>query len=239
MTRRNSIDFLLANPIAHRGLHNNKKGVPENSLPAFKAATKKGLPFECDLHILKDGQIVAFHDDNIRRMTGKSADIRDQTLVDLPKLKNSDCRIPTLQEILSLVNGEVPILIDFKNDHVGTRLEETALPILKQYRGKFAIQSADPRTLLFFKKHAPEIPRGQSISPHTRQESDNLRSYLSQKYPGNPFSNPDFISCNAKHIHHPSAHIKGIPTLAWTIRNKADLEKVEPYCDNIICENII
>ena len=106
--------------IAHRGIHDNKL-VPENSLKAFKLALETKLTIELDIHLTKDNQLVVFHDDNLKRMTNVNCIIEKLTLSEIKKLNllNTDEKIPTLEEVLKLVNGKVLIDIEIKvNKHV-------------------------------------------------------------------------------------------------------------------------
>lgn len=110
--------FLTKNLIAHRGLHDVNGGIVENSIESFKLAIDKKYIIELDVHISKDGEIVVFHDDNLNRVTGVNKKISEVTYDEIKKLKlkNTDSYIPTLQEILMLVDGKVPLLIEIKNN---------------------------------------------------------------------------------------------------------------------------
>ena len=228
---RNNIDFLLQKPIAHRGLHNVAKNIPENSFAAFKAAIIKGYPIELDLHLLKDGNIAVFHDDNLARLTGLDKNIKDCALVDLPKLKDHS-KIPTLQQVLDLVAGKVPILIEFKTDAPKYALERAALPILQNYQGAFAIQSFSPHSLHFFKKNAPTIPRGQLIS--SKLPSAIIERYTA-KHLDNFYTRPDFIAVDAKKLPLDT----DLPILAWTIRDQQSAKSAQACASNLICEQIL
>ena len=109
------MSFLSTKPISHRGVHDNDK-VPENSIEAFKLAIKKGYIIELDVHLLKDNEIVVFHDDNLLRMTGVNKKIKNTTYKELQELKLLDTRykIPKLIDVLNLVDGKVPLLIELK-----------------------------------------------------------------------------------------------------------------------------
>ena len=100
--------------MAHRGLHNDK--YPENSLGAFENAIKHGFAIELDVRLLKDNTPVVIHDPNIKRMCGINKDIQDITIYELEeyKLKNSKYSIPTLEEVLNLVDSKTPIMIELK-----------------------------------------------------------------------------------------------------------------------------
>ncbi len=232
MTSR--IDFLLQKPIAHRGLHNAAKSIPENSFAAFKAAIIKGYPIEFDIHLLKDQTIAVFHDDNLQRLTGLDETIENLTCEQLPKLSDHS-KIPTLEQVLQLVAGKVPLLIEFKTHSKKHELEQVALPFLVAYHGNFAIQSFNPHVLHFFKQHAPQIPRGQLLSPKPLKQSTSLAEYLAGKHLNNFYTRPDFLSIDL----HRLPVTTNLPVLAWTIRDQAAAETAHQLAANIICEKII
>ena len=153
--------WLVETPIAHRGLHD--KTSPENSLSAFKKAIEKGYAIELDVHQISDGTIVVFHDESLSRMTGNDGYLKFLTKNDLPMLFLNGTKetIPTLEQTLSLINGEVPVLVEIKNTGKVGSLEQAVIDILKKYKGQYAVQSFNPYSLGYFYQHAPEITRGQ------------------------------------------------------------------------------
>ena len=104
--------------IAHRGFHNKEKGIPENSLDAFCEAIARGFAIETDIHITADGEVVAFHDNTLTRMCNADVNIEDLTLGQIKeyRLLGTDQQIPTLNQVLALVEGRVPLVIEFKCD---------------------------------------------------------------------------------------------------------------------------
>ena len=68
---------------AHRGLWNMERGIPENSLPAFKKAVDHGFAIELDVHLTSDGQIVVFHDDTLKRMCQLDQSVESMTYDEL------------------------------------------------------------------------------------------------------------------------------------------------------------
>lgn len=239
----NRIDFLLKAPIAHRGLHNDK--VPENSLAAFRAAIKKQLPIELDVHLIKSGEVVVFHDDRLKRMCGIDDDISDCTFTKIRELflKDTHERIPLLTEVLNEVNGQVPILIELKCDRQTGKLEAAVIDIMKNYKGKYAMQSFSPFSLKYLKRHAPKVPRGQLSTDLSHQTL-----YAAPVNPIfknlwlNPIAKPDFISYDIHFL--PQKRVeklrkKGIPILGWTARTEKERQTAIQYCDNLICEDIL
>ena len=114
----NEKNFLTRNLIAHRGLHDINNGIVENSLEAFDLAVQKKYIIELDVQILKDNNIVVFHDNNLHRLTGVNKNISEVTYEEIKdlKLRNTNSYIPKLEEVLNFINGRVPILIEIKNN---------------------------------------------------------------------------------------------------------------------------
>ena len=113
------LKFLTENLIAHRGYHNLKLGIPENSIIAFEKAIQHNYIIELDVHILRDDMVVVFHDDNLDRMTGMNKNIKLTTYNEIKNLNlgNTEYRIPLIEEVLKQINGRVPIIIELKTDN--------------------------------------------------------------------------------------------------------------------------
>jgi len=158
---REEFSFFLKNPIAHRGIH-GENGPPENSISAFKKAVETGCSIELDVHLLKDGTLAVFHDDDLFRMTGIRGKLRELSFSDLKELtlKGSTEKIPTFGEVLETVNGKVPLLIELKAGGKTAELCSSVTEALKDYKGRFCIESFDPRHLWWFRRHRPDVKRG-------------------------------------------------------------------------------
>ena len=229
-----NVDFLKNRLIAHRGIFDNKK-VPENSIKAFMDAINKRYAIELDVHLTKDKRIVVFHDDVLDRMTNEKGFIKDYTYEKLRKIKllNTNYTIPSLDEVLKLVDGKVPLLIELKYDVKHHKLEKELIKILDNYSGKFAVQSFDPFIISFFRFHKNNYIRGLLVSP----KKDTLFKKISNSMIFIPLCNPDFLSVYKKM----SEDIKVIrfkkhkPVLAWTMRSKEDVDNYKDKFDNIIC----
>ena len=231
--------WLFSRPIAHRGLHGID--APENSLAAFGKAIDAGFPIEIDVRPIDDGTVVVFHDDKLNRMTDLDGYVCNMTKSDLEKvrLRNSDERIPTFKEVLEFVDGRTPLLIEIKNDSTVGQLERDTLELLSSYKGEYAVQSFNPYSMEFFKKNAPQIPRGQLSCFFDKKHLGFFKRFVLKRLKMNKVSSPDFISYN--HANLPNKYVTKtkLPTLAWTVRSNAEMEKCLPYCDNIIFENFI
>ena len=239
---KQNINFLTQNLIAHRGYHDDEKGIPENSMRAFEEAVKNNFIIELDVHILKDGEVVVFHDDNLIRMTGIDRKIKDYTYSEISKLrlKETEEKIPLLKEVLDLVNGKVPLIIELKTDVKCGKLEKEAIKILKQYNGEYAIKSFNPLSVNYFRKHSPSTIRGQLASDFKNDNMFILKKIFLKHMLFNCISKPDFISYDIRVL--PNKKIARIRekqlVLGWTARSEEDIEKAKKYCDNVIFENI-
>lgn len=231
--------WLFSRPIAHRGLHGID--APENSLAAFGKAIEAGFPIEIDVRPIDDGTVVVFHDDKLTRMTDLDGYVCNMTKSDLEKvrLRNSDEHIPTFKEVLEFVDGRTPLLIEIKNDSTVGQLERDTLELLSSYKGEYAVQSFNPYSMEFFKKNAPQIPRGQLSCFFDKKDLGFFKRFVLKRLKMNKVSSPDFISYN--HANLPNKYVTKtkLPTLAWTVCSNAEMEKCLPYCDNIIFENFI
>ena len=189
------LDFLKNTTIAHRGIHDNRH-IVENTISAFQEAIDKNVPIELDIHLLKDNEIVVVHDDNLKRLTGYKKRLKDLTyndIKDLTLLKSND-KIPTLKEVLELVDGKVPLIIELKYDNLPFKLEKEVVKLLDDYKGKFAVKSFQPLTVYWFKKNRPDYIRGLLV-PSNGQE---IKRKILHSMIASPFVKPDFISADIR-----------------------------------------
>ena len=233
--------WLVETPIAHRGLHD--KVSRENSLSAFSKAIEKGYAIELDVQLLSDDTVVVFHDESLSRMTGNDGYLKFLNKEDLKvlKLAGSKEHIPTFEEVLKLVDGKAPLLIEIKNQFKVGKLEQKVIDMLKNYKGEFAIQSFNPFSLQYIKNHAPNFLRGQLSGYFKGEKLAWIKKFLLKRMSFNKStSEPNFISYDASTL--PNRFVKKykkLPLLAWIVRSKEEYLKVIKYCDNIIFENFI
>lgn len=238
-----NLEFIKQSLIAHRGMHNIEKGIPENSIEAFKEAINNKYIIELDVHILKDNSIIVFHDDNLKRMTGLYKEIKKTTYEEIKKLKlqNTNSHIPLLEEVLELINKQVPIIIELKSDVKCGRLEKEIIKKLKNYKGKYVVKSFNPISVYWLKRHNPEIIRGQLVSNYKNENLNSIKKFILKNMLFNCITKPDFLSCEIDFLQNKKVKrfrkSKRI-VLGWTIRNKQDFMKAKKYCDNYICENL-
>lgn len=231
--------WIVNDYIAHRGLHT--KELPENSLGAFANAIDKGYPIELDVQLIADGNVIVFHDYALSRMTGKDGYTKNLVTEDLVnyKLAKTEFVIPTLQETLDFVDGQVPILIEIKNEGKVGELEKRVYEFLKNYNGEYAIQSFNPYSLEWYKVNAPKVLRGQLSSYFKGSDLGFFKKFILKRMILNrKISEPNFISYDAKNLPNRFVkHYKKIPLIAWCIRSQSEYMRVAKHCDNIIFEN--
>jgi glycerophosphoryl diester phosphodiesterase len=230
--------WLTARPIAHRGLHDRTRGRPENTLAAFDAAAAGHYGIECDVHISADGIPILFHDDDLERLTGEQGSVRDRTAAELGDLRIDGSRewIPTLDEMLDLVGGRVPLVLELK--HVPGRdagLAFAVAELLRDYPGPAALMSFQPGLIAEVKAADPNLPRGFVAAGSWRTAPRYFREMLALSV--------DFISYAIHDLPTPMpviAHrVLGIPLICWTVRTKAELAKARRWTDQITFEGFL
>lgn len=235
--------WLTDRPIAHRGLHDGV-AVPENSMAAFEAAIAASAPIELDVHLLADGKLAVFHDESLERLTDARGRIEDKTSHDIKplRLRGTDLQIPLLEEVLDLVGHSVPILIDTKGRRIGGKLEASLFRILDASTCTYAVESFNPFSLRWFKRHAPHVLRGQLSGDFRDAEAPYHQKFLLKRYYLNFLSDPDFlgydIRCLPNRFVEREKDRRGIPLLAWTVRTNEELARATGLADNVIFEDI-
>ncbi len=227
-------DDFEGRPVAHRGLH-SKPSIPENSLAAFARAADKGYGIELDVHLLSDGNLAVFHDNTLTRMTGKQGKIKDLVTEQLKeyKLENTDEYIPTLSQVLSLVNGRVPLIIELKLEANTRQLCKAVLSNLKGYSGAYVIESFDPRPLIWLRKNRPGLTRGQLAQGLTKKDLSlfNVGRFVLSNLLLNFLTKPHFIAYKFSDRKNLSNRICtrlfGSKSVLWTITSYEDFITAE------------
>ena len=216
--------------VAHRGYFDNEAGVPENSLSCFQAAIDKGFAIELDIQLSSDGVAFVFHDADLERMCGVQGKIWDYTAAELKEMKllGTEETIPTFEETLALINGQVPLLVECKMDKADTAVCAAGQALLDEYDGAYAIQCFDPRALLWYKKNAPQVARGQLAEEFWEKEENKGKPlYLILTYMfTNVVTRPDFISYKAAHKDNIALNVcrtLGAKTACYTVKNADEL----------------
>ena len=239
---------------AHRGLHDNDTDHPENSLRAFEMAVERGYGMEFDVQLSKDNIPVIMHDMSaeraLRRKDGTPlpGKVRDYTLEELREctLFDSDEKIPTFREVLDLVDGKVPLIIEFKAEPSDRVLEvcPVSMEILKNYKGVYCVESFHPLVVYWFRKHYPELMRGQlseEYGDHERKMSfiEFLCAYLLFNF----LTKPDFIAYN--HLHESNIsrrlcrYLYHNFSVTYTIKSQEELDRNQGKFDIFIFDSFI
>ena len=159
---------------AHRGLHDEVR--PENSLSAFRAARDAGYGIELDVHLLKDGTLAVIHDHSLLRTTGQEGKVEDLGIEELWKyrLEGTSEHIPTLDEVLDLMDGQTPLIVELKADKNAAALAQAVCNRMEHYKGLYCIESFDPRCIRWLRKNRPEILRGQLARDFLKDKDSGL-----------------------------------------------------------------
>ena len=231
LSRRDRTKAYKGTLFAHRGYHSIEAGVPENSIPAFKAAVKRGYGIEFDLHITKDDKIIIFHDDDLMRICGVKGRPEDFTYDQLKtlRLQGTDERIPLLTDLLRIVKGKVPLLVEFKLPTKDDHICEVAYEILQRYHGPYLMESFNPVALHWFSKYAPEVLRGQ-LSDNLLKSDHTQPVYvrfMAKHLLFNFYGRPDFISYKLQDVKGLSIwilrKILSVPFAVWTCKTPRTL----------------
>lgn len=236
-------EWLQSRPVAHRGLHDVTR--PENSLGAFEAAATRGYAIELDVQLTADDRVVVFHDANTLRMTGRDLAIASTTFADVAAagLAGSDYVAPELAEVLQIINGRVPILVELKVGPKRALLCREVAAMLARYAGDSAVQSFDPRIVGWFRKRAPDIPRGQLCTRAWGGDVPFLVGVLLAVMLSNFWTRPDFLGYDVRAL--PSRPLRfwqvvlHAPVLLWTVRSTQDYAVASSIGANVIFEGVL
>lgn len=238
------LDELLKYRYAHRGYH-NKPTIPENSMAAFKLAVEQGFGMEMDLHLTKDGKLAVIHDPNLKRTAGVDLVIEDLTLVETKKykLEESDEMIPEFQELLDMVAGRVPLIVELKtgktSDGKSTTQElcRKTAEALDAYDAKYSssaptlwcVESFSPGAVKWFKDNRPDIVRGQLAGDinHNEKMITPFQNFLVRQLLINIYSKPDFVAYNYRDRSDGGVRRWRGPLFYYTIKSAEDLAELE------------
>jgi len=237
--------------IAHKGIHYDSQGIPENTIAAFAKAAENNCAIELDVSLTKDNKLVVFHDRKLKRLFGIDDLTQDKTYADLEQLKfaNSNEKIPLFSDALAFVDGRVPLIIEIKNEDKVGEMESMIYDMLKDYKGLYAVQSFNPYTLKWFRQNAPEVLRGQLsgsfvISDYEHEYAGTTilpwyKKFILSNLLLDFESKPNFIVYETESVSNNTLDdLKklGVPVLGWTIDTKEEYTKVEKYFDNFVVE---
>jgi glycerophosphoryl diester phosphodiesterase len=229
------LSWLTSKPIAHRGYHDLNDRRWENTLSAFAAAVERGYAIECDVHLSSDNVPIVIHDDDLKRLTGEDGFVWQRTAAELAAMRvgGTDDHVPTLTELLDLVDGRVPLVVELK----GTPGHDAGLVasvgrLLKGYKGNVAIMSFDHWLVRDFAREAPGIPGGLTAYGRENKLIEAHFSMLAHgiaftSYAAGDLPNP-FVSFVRDRLN--------MPVITWTIRDQPAIDLTFRYADQMTFE---
>jgi glycerophosphoryl diester phosphodiesterase len=235
-SRPDRLARLIAAPFAHRGLHG--RGIPENSRAAFAAAIRAGHGIELDVQASRDGDAVVIHDYSLERLAGLPGKVCGMVMAELERirLKGGTETIPSLADVLRLIDGKAGLLIEVKSPGGPVApLCEAVKRDLAPYMGPVAVMSFNPRIGRWFARHAPEVLRGLVV---TEEGKRGLRGRI-ERPASLRIARPDFLAYDVRDFPSRFAAARragGMPVLTWTVRTAANRAAAAAYADQIIYE---
>ena len=221
-----NLDFLIDRPIAHRGIFDNKR-IYENTISAFERAIKLNYVIELDVRMLACGTVIVFHDDDMERLLHVEGSIDKLTYDELTYM--AKYKIPTFEEVLKLVNGQVPLLIETKSITKRCALENKVNQYLKEYKGLYAIQSFNLRSIKWFYKNRKDVAIGYLMGK---------RNYKSEPI---FFRKYDFLSVSVKLF--ADKRVRKMRedkvVLGWGIKTKEQFDLKKDVYDNLVFDNLL
>lgn len=249
MTRVPLPDSFLCLPITHRALHDRAAGRIENSPSAIRAAVEAGYGIEIDLQLASDGVPMVFHDETLDRLTGETGPVNTRSAAELGRIRltGSTDSIPTLAEVLALVAGRVPLLIEIKDQSLvmgptDGRLEAATAEALEGYTGDVALMSFNPASVAHLARLAPHLPRGITTSAYDPDDWAPMPEPICARFraiPDYDATLSSFISHEAPDLSRPRvAELKaqGARVLCWTIRSTEAEAAARKHADNVTFE---
>ena len=237
----------LTRSVAHRGLHDVRRGIVENTPSAIQAALDAGYAIEVDVQEAGDGEPMVFHDPTLDRLTKETGPVISHTSEELKRIafKGIQDHMQRLGELLEQISGRVPLIIEIKSDwRTRGPFEARIAGILKPYRGQAAVMSFDPNAIAAMAHHAPLVTRGLVAGPFRNHE------YWGHLSAPKRFVMRHLLSASIARAHFIAYDLDGLPAcapyiwrhvfkrslLTWTVRSEADLQRARKWADAIIFE---
>ena len=241
--RRKAPDPTLLCDYAHRGLHGG--GIPENSMAAFARACEAGYGIELDVQLSRDGEVMVFHDYTLTRMTGVDRKLCELTAAELQALSLGGTAetVPTFSEVLELVDGRVPLLVELKGESLDTALCAKVASLLKDYHGAYCLESFNPLLIGKMGKHLPRAYRGLLYTNVCRDKKKySPLNLVITAMLLNGLAKPHFIACNYLDRRALPVRITtglyGAPRFVWTVRDQAEFCKARRLGEYPIFEKV-
>lgn len=242
----------IDHPIAHRALHDKSRARPENSAAAIQAAIDANYGIEIDVQLSADKAPMVFHDYDLDRLTEESGAINCRSAKDLAAIALKDgggSGIPSLSQVLSIVAGRVPLLIEIKDQdgalgpEVGV-LEAAVAQAINDYSGPVAVMSFNSHSVAAMQTLAPDVPRGlvtEYFRPEDWSASQERLTALT-KFEDYAKVGACFVSHNRRDLqcsHLAKLKSQGARVLTWTIRSPEQERNARHVAENITFEGYL
>lgn len=231
---------------AHRGLHDNASDAPENSMAAFSKAVEAGYGIELDVQLSKDGIPVVFHDDTLDRVCGVEGRVCDYTYEELQQfpLCESQERIPKFEDVLSMIAGKVPLIIEYKTETTDVSVCPVADVILREYQGAYCIESFNPLALVWYRRNRNCVVRGQLAEKlYSQGKKKSALYFVLEHLLLNFYAKPDFIAYNHKHADNLSRRLAtrlyGNISVAYTIKSQEEYVAAKAHFEWFIFDSFL
>lgn len=232
------VSWLSATPIAHRGFHDMNRSVWENTLSAFGQAIERGYAIECDVHLTLDGEVVVFHDNDLKRLTGDDGFVWQRTLAEMAALRigGTADHPPSLAEMLAFVRGRVPLVIEIKGiaGH-DTGLVEKVADALRGYGGNAAVMSFDHWIIRALPTHLPDRPAG--LTAYGTLERD-IEAHFAMLAHGVSFVSYDITALSNPFTRFVRDRLS-MPVISWTVRDRKAMAASAAFGSQITFEGFV
>jgi glycerophosphoryl diester phosphodiesterase len=246
--------WLVARPIAHRGLHGG--GVVENSISAARAAIAGGYAIECDVQLSADGEAMVFHDATLDRLTDAAGDLgaHDSHALSRTRLRASADTIPTLPAFLDAIGRRTPLFCEIKSRFDGdTRLAARVAQCVGAYAGPVALESFDPAVMSWLRDNRARLGMertplgmvGQARYDDPADEWAHLPEYEREAMANFlhwPRTRPDFLSWSVRDLPHAIPFLiraaLGAPVTVWTVRTPEQAATARAWANQLVFETL-
>lgn len=246
LSNRKAREPFMNTYFAHRGLHDNASDAPENSMAAFRKAIRAGYGIELDVQLSKDGIPVVFHDFTLKRACGREGKVYDYTWEELQEMTlfNSTETIPRLEQVLGMIKGKVPLIVELKVEWMDISVCAVADKLLREYKGQYCVESFNPLALSWYRRYHNEVVRGQLAEQFIKRRGYKGGLYwLLQNLLLNWVTKPDFVAYNHEDADVLSRRIcrklYGNMAVAWTIQSEQELEEAKNEFDAFIFDSFV
>lgn len=239
-------------PLAHRALHDKDQNRPENSMAAIQAAIDANYGIEIDVQLSADNMPVVFHDYDLERLTGGRGAVnrrKAEELHSIPLTGGDGAGIPSLTDVLARVAGQVPLLIEIKDQDgaLGTDvgvLEAGVATAINDYAGPVAVMSFNPHSVAAMQTLAPDIPRGLVTEDFRKGDwrVNDARAAALARIEDYERVGACFISHDWEDLQNPRvADLKagGAQVITWTIRSSGEEKIARTVAENITFEGYL